>query len=246
MRRRAFKWAAGAAAVGVLLVGLFLLVSNSSLSAVKKVQIRGLTGDRASRVKAAALGQSTLSFDEGPLRYAAAGHPPVKSLTVQTQFPNSVDVSVVLYHPVAAVGLDVNSMQAVAADGTVLPDVPTNGLAFIEGRVVGGLVSDRFVKQALLVIAQAGRGFRTRIGSIANDPKFGLYVVMTRGPKIYFGDSSDAKAKWAAVAQVLSDTRTRGASYVDVRVAHRPAVGGLKGGVQGGIDPADPNQPVSQ
>ncbi|CAB4863299.1 MAG: hypothetical protein F2799_01515 [Actinobacteria bacterium] len=240
------KWVAGVVVLGVLLGGLFLLVSSSSLSAVKKVEIHGLSGDRASRVKAAALGQSTLSFDEGPLRYAAAGHPPVKTLTVKTHFPDSVEVSVALYRPVAAVGLDANSMQAVAGDGTVLPDVPTAGLPSIEGRVVGGVVRDRFVKQALMVLDQAGRSFRTRIDSLASDPKFGLYAVMTRGPKIYFGDSSDARAKWAAIAQVLSDIATRGATYVDVRVAHRPAVGGLKGGVQGGIDPSDPNQPVSQ
>ena len=42
-----------------------------------------------------------------------------------------------------------------------------------------------------------------------------------------FGGASDVGAKWVAAARVLADQDAQGATYVDVRVPARPAVGGL-------------------
>jgi len=225
--------------------GFFFVLKDSSLFDVRHVRVMGLSGSRAQRVRNAALGQSTLSFNEDQIKAAASGHPPVRSVSVETHPPHDVTVTVALYRAVAAVGVTAGALQAVSADGTVLPGLSVNGLPVVEGSVVGGFVRDRVVLASLKIMQSAPPELRGRIASFARDPKFGLFAVLTAGPKIYFGDQTLVEAKWASAARVLADPASRGAAYVDVRVPRRPAVGGVQGGVQGGIDPADPNQPVA-
>jgi cell division protein FtsQ len=42
-----------------------------------------------------------------------------------------------------------------------------------------------------------------------------------------FGTTGDLRSKWTAAVSVLSDPEVAGASYIDLRVPSRPAVGGL-------------------
>jgi len=245
MKRFAFKAAGLFLIVAALGAGFFFVLKDSSLFDVRHVRVIGLTGSRAQRVRNAALGQSTLSFNEDEVRAAASGHPPVQSVSVETHPPHDVTVTVALYRAVAAVGVTAGALQAVSADGTVLPGLTVKGLPVVDGSVVGGFVRDRVVLESLKILQSAPPELRGRIASFARDPKFGLFAVLTAGPKIYFGDQTFVAAKWASAARVLSDPASRGAAYVDVRVPRRPAVGGVQGGVQGGIDPADPNQPVA-
>jgi hypothetical protein len=53
----------------------------------------------------------------------------------------------------------------------------------------------------------------------------GPVVQLRNGPSIYFGDSTRLDAKWAAAAQVLADSRSAGAAYIDVTDPERPAAG---------------------
>ncbi len=244
MRNHWFKLGVGLLVAGALVFGLYFLLKGSSLFAVKKVEVIGLTGARAERVRNASLGQSTLDFDEEAVRIAADGKPPIRSFKVETHPMHGVTVTVVLYQPVAAVGLNAGALQAVAADGTVLPGVPVEGLPAVQTAVAGGFVKDQVVLESLKVLAAAPGQLRRRVKSFAKDPKFGLFATMDNGTKIYFGDASLAGRKWAAASTVLADPKAGGADYVDVRVPRRPVVGGVEGGVTGGVDPADPNQPV--
>ena len=43
---------------------------------------------------------------------------------------------------------------------------------------------------------------------------------------VYFGGGDDATDKWAATAAVLADPSVDTLTYLDVRVADRPALGG--------------------
>jgi hypothetical protein len=43
---------------------------------------------------------------------------------------------------------------------------------------------------------------------------------------VYFGGGDDATDKWAAAAAVLADPSVDSFTYLDVRVADRPALGG--------------------
>ncbi len=244
MKNHWFRIGIGLLVAGVVMFGLYFLLKGSSLFVVKKVEIIGLTGARADRVRNASLGQSTLDFDEDAVRSVADGRPPIRSFKVDTHPMHRVTITVVLYIPVAAAGINAGNLQAVSADGTVLPGVSTDRLPVVQTSIVGGYVRDRVVLESLRVLAAAPAQFRSRVKAFAKDPKFGLYATMDNGTKIYFGDASLAARKWAAAATVLADPQAAGAAYVDVRVPRRPVVGGVQGGVTGGIDPADPNQPV--
>jgi cell division septal protein FtsQ len=244
MKNHWFRLGIGLAVAGVVVFGLFLLLKGSSIFVVKKVEVVGLTGDRALRVRNASLGQSTIDFDEEAVRAAVTGKEPIRSFAVDTHPLHGVTVTVVLYMPVAAAGLNASAAQAVAADGTVLPGVSATGLPLVQTSVAGGYVRGKVVLESLRVLAAAPPQFRRRVKAFAKDRKFGLFATMDNGTKIYFGDSSLPARKWAAASTVLADPKVAGATYVDVRVPRRPVVGGVQGGVIGGVDPADPNQPV--
>jgi hypothetical protein len=54
------------------------------------------------------------------------------------------------------------------------------------------------------------------------------YVAELRdGPELLIGSATRLRAKWAAAARVLADLEARGATYIDLRIPSRPAVGGL-------------------
>src|SRR6185312_13427446 len=59
----------------------------------------------------------------------------------------------------------------------------------------------------------------------AYDSAKGLTVVLRGGLLAYFGDAARPRAKWLALARVLADAGSAGATYVDVRVPDRPAAG---------------------
>jgi hypothetical protein len=50
---------------------------------------------------------------------------------------------------------------------------------------------------------------------------------LSDGPQVILGSAADLDAKWIAAAAILSDSTSRGAEYVDVRLPDRPVAGGL-------------------
>ena len=56
----------------------------------------------------------------------------------------------------------------------------------------------------------------------------GLTLPLRDGPDVYFGSAGRLRAKWAALAVVLADRSSRGATYIDVRLPERPVAGGLE------------------
>jgi cell division protein FtsQ len=69
----------------------------------------------------------------------------------------------------------------------------------------------------------------------------GLVARLRNGPDLIFGDTRRLRAKWLAVARVLADKGSQGASYIDVRLPERPAAGGLP--VDESAVPAEPAAP---
>ena len=245
MSPRALRVGGGVAIALLLTAGLYFVALESGVTRIRKVEIVGLTGPKAQRLRTAALSQSTLSVDEGALRDAIGSAPPIRSLKVETSFPDRATITVDLFLPVADVGPSGSKGVAVSADGTVLQGVGVGNLPKIEGETLSGAVQGREVHDLLAALAAAPEALRGRVASAANDPKRGVVLRLDRGPIVYFGAPSELGQKWAALSRVLADSAFAGATYVDVRVPRRPAVGGVQGGVTGGIDPADPNKALS-
>jgi cell division protein FtsQ len=117
--------AAIAAAIALLIAG-WMWFRDSSLVAVNRVAITGVSGPDAHQIRqallAAARNMTTLDVDNGALQMAVSPFPVVKSVSATTQFPHGMRIHVSEQIPVAAVVVGGRAI-AVASDGTLLHDV---------------------------------------------------------------------------------------------------------------------------
>jgi cell division protein FtsQ len=231
-------------AVLALLAGGWLWLRDSSLVAVRQVSVSGLSGPDAPRVRAAlqdaGRDMTTLHVRNGQLATAVAPFPAVRAVEAHANFPHRLRIVV---HEHVAVGAIVGptGRVAVAADGTLLRDTTTSGLPTIDAPATpgGDALTDRRARRALALLAAAPPALRARVRRVYLGPR-GLTAPLQDGPVLFFGGGERLNAKWAAVAVVLADRSSAGASYLDVRLPERPAAGGLEP-----PSPAAP-QPVAQ
>jgi cell division protein FtsQ len=212
---------------------------DSSLVRVQHVAVSGLDRSDASRIHAklaeAASRMTTLHVDEAALRRAVADEPIVQSISVQTDFPHGLKISIVQNRPVAmlvAGGREV----AVAPDGTLLEGVKVSGSVPIIrlGALPGnGHLPDGPARERVFVAAAAPPRLLARVESISIEHGRGAVAQLTDGPVIIFGRPAALGRKWVAAAAVLAQRSSQGATFIDVRMPERPVAGGL--GVQ--LDP---------
>ncbi len=235
-----------ALAVLALLGGGWLLLRNSPLVAVERVQVIGVQGVDAGPIEAAlrgaARGMSTLNVNVAALRTAVAPFPVVRDLSVSTSFPHGLRIHVVEQLPVAAVAVG-GVHTAVAADGVVLGSqllaserVPLPAITLAAGSPtpLGGHIESATARAELRVLGAAPRVLLGWVSKVFMGPE-GLTVAMRNGVALYFGDATRPHAKWLAAARVLADPSSTGATYVDVGAPERPAAGTTAaGGLAGG------------
>ena len=224
----------------VLAVGYRFWLRDSSLVAVEKVQVSGLTTKDAPRVRAAlasaAHTMTTLHVRHDVLEQAIAAYPVVKALDVRPDFPHGLAIHVIEYRPAALAG-----GLPVAGDGTVLRGIPVEGsLPTIETRGAphGNRLTDPTALHAARVAGTAPMALRPRLELIEMRAQDGIVVQMRDGPELIFGDATRARAKWIAATRVLADPEAEGASYIDVRLPGRPAAGGLPAATLSPVAPA--------
>jgi cell division protein FtsQ len=220
-------------AAACLAAGWFGWFRDSSFAQVEKVQVTGLEGPQASAVRRAlvdaGLGMTTLHVRDADLEVAVADFPIVRSVTAQGDFPHALRVHVELNLPVGVLKT-ASGRVPVAADGTVLRDVPASGgLPVLSTAAAAPPRRISAGKQLWLVtaVAAAPDEMRGRVKQVLVRGDDGLVVLMRRGPDLIFGDSARMRAKWMAASRVLADASAKGASYLDLRVPERPAAGGL-------------------
>jgi cell division protein FtsQ len=216
-----------------LLAGAWMWVRDSSLVAVRRVTVAGLSGPDAGRIERALVlagrNMTTLDVKLKELNSAVAPYPLVKSLRVSTQFPHGLRIRVIEQIPVAAVSIGGRS-EAVASDGTLLHDAgPLAQLPMIQidsapggTRITGGTGS-----QLVALLSAAPHRFLSHLSQASHDAAHGLVAQVRGGPVIYFGGSDRLVAKWRAAIAVLSASSSAGAGYVDVTDPVRPAAGAL-------------------
>lgn len=227
MRVRVLLAVAGAL---LLLGGAWLWLRDSSLVAVQKVSIIGVSGPDADQIRSVltrtARNMTTLDVRVGQLRLAVARYPVVKDVQVSTQFPHGMRIRVVELLPVGALEAGGRTIAA-GGDGTVLHDVPTASLPVIPVPLLpgGSRVTERGALQALALLSVSPARLLSRIAQVTTEPPHGLVVHLHSGPSLYFGDESDLDAKWMAATEVLADPSSAGATYIDVTDPARPAAG---------------------
>lgn len=222
-------------ALGLLLAGWFWL-RDSSLVAVRTVEVSGIDGAQGARVRSAleeaARSMTTLHVRHGALDTAAAPFSIVKRIEVSTAFPHTMRIHVVTNVAVGAVVVD-GKRIAVTSDGTILRDVtapaalPEIPLRSAPG---GARLSERGAVAAVAALGAAPAALRTRVQAVRTTAARGLELQIAHGPLLVFGSAERLDAKWAAAAAVLADTDAAGASAIDVSAPERPAVAGLPDG----------------
>jgi cell division septal protein FtsQ len=222
-----------------LLVAAWMWLRDSSLVAVTRVTIVGVSGPDAHRIRAAlkraALNMTTLDVKQDALSTAVEPYPVVKAVRADAQFPHGLRIRVTEQIPVAAL-VGGGRPVAVAADGTLLHDVPVSGLPAIPVGVppAGTLLRDRSARAAVDLLAAAPDALASAVAQVTTSSGHGLEVQLRNGPSVYFGDTSRVAAKWIALTKVLADAGAKGASYIDVTDPERPAAGGASGAGAGG------------
>jgi cell division protein FtsQ len=222
-----------AAALLVLASGYQFWLRDSTLVAVEKVTITGLSTSGSERVRlaltTAGRSMTTLHVDHEALERAVAGYPVVRELEVTTDFPHGLQIHVVEHVPVAtAVGA--GGRVAVAGDGTILQGVTADKrlpTVEVEGAIGVERLRDATALASAAIAGAAPAALRGRVAEVGEDGRLGQVAQLRNGPEVIFGDATRLAAKWAAAARVLADLEASGASYVDVRLPGRPAAGGL-------------------
>jgi cell division protein FtsQ len=236
----------------VLAGGYHFWLRDSSLVAVDEVKISGLTTADAQRVRtsltSAAKQMTTLHIDRESLERAVHAYPVVRELQVGPDFPHGLRIRVV-EHVAAAVAVGDAGRVPVAGDGTILRGLPVEGklpTIEVDGIPGGDRLRDPEARAAAAVAGIAPPVLRGRIEKVTKRAEEGLVAELKEGPELIFGAATRLSAKWDAAARVLADPEARGASYIDLRIAGRPAAGGLPTETVTPVAPAGvaPPQPV--
>jgi cell division protein FtsQ len=217
----------------VLAAGYQFWLRDSSLVAVEKVTITGLSASDSERVRlaltTAGRSMTTLHVDHEALERAVAGYPVVRDLEVSTDFPHGLVIHVVEHVP-AAIAVGDGGRVAVAGDGTILQGVTADKrlpTVEVDGALGVERLRDGTALASAAIAGAAPAALRGRIAEVGEDGRLGQVAQLREGPEVIFGDATRLRAKWAAASRVLADLEASGASYVDVRIPGRPAAGGL-------------------
>ncbi|WP_187368781.1 cell division protein FtsQ/DivIB [Baekduia soli] len=224
-----------------LIVAFGLWLRDSSLVAVQKVSVTGLTGPETARLttqlEAAARDMTTLHVRTDQLEAVVRPYPVVKRVTAHASFPHTLRIEVTENVPVASVLVD-GVRTPVGGDGRLLRGADQRALPVVPMSVVptGDRVADKTALRAIAALAFAPPALRSRVQRAVTTPAGGLTLTLERGPELHFGGGDRLAAKWAAAAAVLADAGSAGATYLDLRYPERPAAGGLE-------DPATQRDP---
>jgi cell division protein FtsQ len=205
---------------------------ESSFVSVQHVSVSGLTTPDAPRIRtaliAAAHDMTTMNVQQSALDGAVAGFPIVRTLEAQASFPHTLKIHVIEEKPTAVLAVG-GERLLLAPDGSVLRGVTTGHplpLIQSDGNVPQNSLTDRVPLEALHVAGAAPDALLGRITTIGHG-KEGILVHLRNGPELIFGDDSRPVAKWVAVAAVLANASSKGATFVDVRLPDRPIAGGV-------------------
>ena len=219
-------------AVLVLLAGAWLVGRDSSLVRVTSVTVTGVSSSEGAQVREAltdaARQMTTLHIQHDQLLAAVAGHPSVKSISVQRDFPHGLAIEVTEREPIAEVDI-AGQRVPVGAGGRLMRGVePARRLPQLRATRLapGGRLTDRKALAAVAALAAAPDVLRRRVTKVWTGPK-GLTLDVRSGPQLFFGGDERLPAKWMATARVLAEPSAAGAVYLDVRVPDRVAAGGI-------------------
>jgi cell division septal protein FtsQ len=224
-------------ATGVLLIvaaaGAYLLARETSVFAVRTIEVGGATPDVAAEVRAALAplrGRSLLKVDGGDIDTRLARLSSVAASSYDRAFPHTLRVYVRLEEPLAIVREGADAWL-VARDGRIvrklahprLSSLPRIWLPRTTSVGVGATLADDQGRRALAALAPL-RG--TTVATLVRDVRTSdseLTLVLRSGLEIRLGDARNLRLK-LAVARRIMPLLTPPA-YLDVSVPSRAVAG---------------------
>ncbi len=216
-------------------VGLYLLARESSLFAVRAVEVEGAPPALIRKIDTAVApfrGHSLVGLDRPAIERAILGIPEVRTVRIDRDFPNTLRVFVGREFPVAILRRGSEAWLIAATDKVVRPyplgrsaGLPRIWVPASVEVTQGASVDDTGVRTAIELLASLGRAGRelrlTNVIALNGD----LTLVTSSGIELRFGDASQAALKLAVVKRILPDLGppTAGSvTYLDVSVPSRP------------------------
>jgi cell division septal protein FtsQ len=219
---------------------LFLWLRSSDVFAVHTIAVSSterVTEEQIADVTADVFGESLLRLSTGDIEEALLTLPYVSFAEVHRRFPNTLEINVLEYDPVARLQVESGGVWLVSEDGRVLEgaeasrfdDLPlvVPALSFspaageqVPGAIVAALPAAIFLQtEEMRERLPAVEGIRI---SAAGD----VVVVVAGGVELRLGQPSGLEQKLTVAAKILDRCRTNGeeVEYVDASVPDRVAV----------------------
>lgn len=222
-------------AVLVAAGGMYLIALDTSLFAVRTVDVRGATPQIRAQVRtalAAIEGRSLLRVGGGDIAAQLAPITGVRSFHYDRRFPNTLEVVIRAERPVLVLRQGAHGAYLVSGSGRVLRTLPHPRLSRLPRLWVPRSVSVSVgadLPRAAVVAAAAVTPLRTiSLGSrvaVVESSTNALALKLASGFEVRLGDVGDLRLKLAIAARILHMTgAAAGAGYVDVSVPERPVL----------------------
>jgi len=221
-------------AIALLAFGAYFGARESSIFAVRTLEVRGGTAQTRAQVRAALsseLGTSLLKIDRAAVAAKLAGVSSVLRFTYDRDFPNTLRVTVRREQPVLVLRQS-NHAYLVAATGRVLKPLPHPLLSHLPRLWVKGSVPVVVGQQlpptpaaAAHALAAANRArLPGGVGSIASS--HGSFTLeLGTGLELRLGEPNDVLLKLTIAKRILRQTGAAvDPGYLDVSVPERPVL----------------------
>lgn len=237
-RRRRMAVLAGIGVVVCALAGYWL--ATGPVLTVNSVTLEGYHGPDAAQLAsavtaAAEKGGSLLSPPVGNMTEVAQRFPGVKTITVSRDWPLGLTVHVIPAPPAAIVGAKGERSVVVSARGLVMGLAPKHlnrpSIVLYQPIPAYGKPLPSWAMQVLGFLAVLEPHTRNRVEEITYS-QGQLTAQLVDGPALVLGALNQLPEKAAAINAVLAaipEATERRATYLDVSVPERPALGGVGG-----------------
>jgi cell division septal protein FtsQ len=223
-------------ALFALAAGAYVVARQSSLFALRTLDIRGGTPAVRAEVRAALAGEvgtSLLRVDGGDLAGRLAGVPDVLSFRYDRRFPHTLRVTIRREQPVLVLRRQPDSFL-VSATGRVLRKLPHPRLSSLPRFwvpkttqiAVGDDLSADDGAAAAAAIAALHKEPLPQAVHVVTGGQEGLALHLSSGLELRLGDPGDLRLKLAIAGRILASDAAQGVTsgYLDVSVPERPVL----------------------
>lgn len=222
--------------MGLLLLAVcaYVLARETSIFAVRTLEIRGGTPALQAQVRAALedeVGRSLLTVDGSSLGRRVEPLPGVRSFEYDRAFPNTLRVVITPERPVLVLRTGPEAFL-VSTTGRVIAAMTHPRLSRLPrlwaprgvSVTVGRSLPDALQPAATALAPLRGASFPTGVRSVRAGKE--LTLTLGSGLEVRLGDATDARLKLAIARRILLATgaATAGGGYVDVSVPERPVL----------------------